>query len=88
VDAYRLLALLFAIPVAAAQSGLAPEVLLLSKVEHRVASDLEELTLTLGEGPCLDAFTGGPALVIVGWTQPASTNSEPNANSLRGIRLF
>ena len=29
----------------------------------RVASDLEELTLTLGEGPCLDAFTGGPALV-------------------------
>ena len=29
----------------------------------QVASDLEDLTLTLGEGPCLDAFTGGPALV-------------------------
>ncbi len=29
----------------------------------QVASDLEELTLTLGEGPCVDAFTGGPALV-------------------------
>jgi len=29
----------------------------------RVASDLEELTLTLGEGPCIDAFTGSPALV-------------------------
>jgi hypothetical protein len=43
VDAYRLLALLFAIPVAAAQSGLAPEVLLLSKVEHRVTSDLAHM---------------------------------------------
>ena len=29
----------------------------------QVASELEELTLTLGEGPCVDAFTGGPALV-------------------------
>ena len=29
----------------------------------RVASDVEELTLTLGEGPCVDAFTGGPVLV-------------------------
>lgn len=29
----------------------------------RVASDLEELTLTLGEGPCVDAFTGSPVLV-------------------------
>ena len=28
----------------------------------RLASDLEELTLTLGEGPCVDAVTGGPAL--------------------------
>jgi hypothetical protein len=29
----------------------------------RVASELEELTLTLGEGPGVDAFAGGPALV-------------------------
>ncbi len=29
----------------------------------QVASDLEELTLTLGEGPCVDAFAGSPALV-------------------------
>ena len=29
----------------------------------QVASDLEELTLTFDEGPCVDAFTGGPALV-------------------------
>jgi hypothetical protein len=29
----------------------------------RVASDLEELTLTLGEGPCVDASNGGPVLV-------------------------
>ncbi|MEV1286475.1 GAF and ANTAR domain-containing protein [Micromonospora sp. NPDC049679] len=29
----------------------------------QVASELEELTLTLGEGPCVDAFVGGPALV-------------------------
>jgi ANTAR domain len=29
----------------------------------QVASDLEELTLTFGEGPCVDAFTGGPLLV-------------------------
>src|SRR5437899_12358186 len=29
----------------------------------RVASQLEELTLTLGEGPGVDAFAGGPALV-------------------------
>jgi len=28
-----------------------------------VVSELEELALTLGEGPCVDAFTGGPALV-------------------------
>ncbi len=28
-----------------------------------VASQLEELTLTLGEGPGVDAFAGGPALV-------------------------
>lgn len=27
------------------------------------ASELEELTLTLGEGPCVDAVTGGPDLV-------------------------
>jgi len=26
------------------------------------ASELEELTLTLGEGPCVDAFAGSPAL--------------------------
>jgi hypothetical protein len=29
----------------------------------RTASDLEELALTLGEGPCVDAISGGPALV-------------------------
>jgi hypothetical protein len=29
----------------------------------RVGSDLEELTLTLGEGPGVDAFTGSPVLV-------------------------
>jgi hypothetical protein len=29
----------------------------------RVASQLEELTLTLGEGPGVDAVTGGPTLV-------------------------
>lgn len=29
----------------------------------RVASELEELTLTLGEGPGVDALAGGPALV-------------------------
>jgi len=29
----------------------------------RVASTVEELTLTLGEGPGMDALTGGPALV-------------------------
>ena len=29
----------------------------------RVASQLEELTLTLGEGPGVDAISGGPALV-------------------------
>ncbi len=29
----------------------------------QIASELEELTLTLGEGPCVDAFTGSPALV-------------------------
>jgi ANTAR domain-containing protein/GAF domain-containing protein len=29
----------------------------------RVASAMEELTLTLGEGPGVDAFTGSPALV-------------------------
>ena len=29
----------------------------------RVAAEVEELTLTLGEGPGVDAFTGGPALV-------------------------
>ena len=29
----------------------------------RVASDLEELTLTLGEGPSVDAVAGGPVLV-------------------------
>ncbi|WP_343443745.1 GAF domain-containing protein [Micromonospora schwarzwaldensis] len=29
----------------------------------RTASELEDLTLTLGEGPCVDATTGGPALV-------------------------
>jgi hypothetical protein len=29
----------------------------------RVASELEELALTLGEGPAVDAFTGRPALV-------------------------
>lgn len=29
----------------------------------QVASDLEELTLTLGEGPGVDAVAGGPALV-------------------------
>ncbi|OLB77019.1 MAG: hypothetical protein AUI14_17410 [Actinobacteria bacterium 13_2_20CM_2_71_6] len=29
----------------------------------RVAAELEELALTLGEGPGVDAFTGGPALV-------------------------
>jgi hypothetical protein len=29
----------------------------------RVASELEELALTLGEGPCVDAFAGGPVLV-------------------------
>jgi hypothetical protein len=28
-----------------------------------VASELEELALTLGEGPCVDAVAGGPALV-------------------------
>ena len=32
-------------------------------VSDRVASLLEELTLTLGEGPGVDAFAGGPALV-------------------------
>ncbi|HTF10301.1 MAG TPA: GAF and ANTAR domain-containing protein, partial [Asanoa sp.] len=30
---------------------------------HRSASELEELTLTLGEGPGVDAATGGPVLV-------------------------
>jgi hypothetical protein len=29
----------------------------------QVASELEELTLTLGEGPCVDAFAGSPALI-------------------------
>ena len=29
----------------------------------QLASELEELTLTLGEGPCVDAITGGPAFV-------------------------
>lgn len=29
----------------------------------RTASELEDLTLTLGEGPCVDATTGGPVLV-------------------------
>jgi hypothetical protein len=29
----------------------------------RVAAEVEELTLTLGEGPGVDAFTGGPELV-------------------------
>jgi hypothetical protein len=29
----------------------------------QVAAELEELTLTLGEGPCADAFAGGAALV-------------------------
>jgi hypothetical protein len=29
----------------------------------RVAADLEELVLTLGEGPSVDAITGGPVLV-------------------------
>jgi hypothetical protein len=29
----------------------------------QVASELEELALTLGEGPSVDAFTGGPSLV-------------------------
>jgi hypothetical protein len=29
----------------------------------RVAAEVEELTLTLGEGPGVDAFAGGPALV-------------------------
>jgi hypothetical protein len=28
-----------------------------------VAAELEELTLTLGEGPCVDAFAGSPTLV-------------------------
>jgi hypothetical protein len=32
-------------------------------VSDRTASELEELTLTLGEGPCVDAVSGGPALV-------------------------
>ncbi|WP_329018635.1 GAF and ANTAR domain-containing protein [Micromonospora rifamycinica] len=29
----------------------------------RTASELEDLTLTLGEGPCVDATAGGPVLV-------------------------
>lgn len=29
----------------------------------RTASELEDLALTLGEGPCVDATTGGPVLV-------------------------
>jgi hypothetical protein len=29
----------------------------------RLASDLEELTLTLGEGPCVDAITDSPTMV-------------------------
>lgn len=29
----------------------------------RTASELEELTLTLGEGPCVDASSGGPDLI-------------------------
>ncbi|MEU4570173.1 GAF and ANTAR domain-containing protein [Micromonospora sp. NPDC023956] len=32
-------------------------------VSDLVASNLEELTLTLGEGPSVDAISGGPALV-------------------------
>ncbi len=43
MDAYRLLAFLIAVPAAVAQSGLSPEVLLLSKVEHRVTSDLAHM---------------------------------------------
>jgi hypothetical protein len=29
----------------------------------RMASELEEITLTLGEGPCVDAFHGSPTLI-------------------------
>ncbi|PWU52664.1 ANTAR domain-containing protein, partial [Micromonospora globispora] len=29
----------------------------------RTASELEELTVTLGEGPCVDASSGGPDLI-------------------------
>jgi hypothetical protein len=36
----------------------------------RLAADLEELTLTLGEGPCVDASTGRPT-VVADLTAPA-----------------
>ena len=42
----------------------------------RTASELEDLTLTLGEGPCVDATTGGPVLVA-DLTAPECRNRWP-----------
>ncbi|GIJ76172.1 GAF domain-containing protein [Micromonospora phaseoli] len=42
----------------------------------RTASELEDLTLTLGEGPCVDATTGGPVLVA-DLTEPECRNRWP-----------
>jgi len=58
-----------AVMSAAAVDGVAVTVVLAATpretiyASDRVASQLEELTLTLGEGPGVDAFAGGPVLV-------------------------
>lgn len=54
----------------------------------RHASELEDLTLTLGEGPCVDATTGGPVLVA-DLTDPECRNRWPvfaPAAVLAGVR--
>jgi len=50
-----------------------------------VASVLEELTLTLGEGPCVDAHAGGPALVA-DLTAPDSTGRRAGVGG-HGMRI-
>ena len=58
-----------AVVSAAAVDGVAVTVVLAATPQEtiyasdRVASQLEELTLTLGQGPGVDAFAGGPLLV-------------------------
>ncbi len=43
----------------------------------RVAGELEEWQLTFGEGPCLDAFTGGGPVLVVDLRAPESAARWP-----------